>query len=70
MHVEKNEHTDNLLLHGKTSKKQSSCHMINKNDGCLGGLAIRSDPKLPQNALNRKGWNGPGEIGAHYHDSR
>lgn len=54
MHVEMKENTNNLLLHEKASEKQRSCHIINKRDGYLIGLAIRSHPKLPENALKMK----------------
>lgn len=49
MHVKKNENIDNLLLCGKASKKQKSCHIIRESDGYLIGLAIRSHPKLLEN---------------------
>lgn len=51
----KNENTDKLLPYGKASKKQKSCHIIHKSDGCLIGLAIRSHPRLPENASKMEG---------------
>lgn len=53
--MEKNENIDNLLLYGKASKKQKSCHIIRERNGYLIGLAIRSHPRLLENALEAKG---------------
>lgn len=53
--MEKNENTDNPLIHEKAPQKQRGCHIINKSNGYLIGLAIRSHPKVTENALKKKG---------------